>query len=818
MKLNFRDIICLIFFILLFPSQMLFGDSSKFGPTNTQVRTLVGEPERYEKPNHKEWSDVYHIAFTTHKEKSPSIAKDNDGNIYCAFEKVDTSLHPHQFISIKKSTDGGNMWYSQLELYNSDVDLESPQIIIGEGMENHILLTYSRSDNVVEFARFSMSFVTDTILIIDDRATNPFFCIDNYSYYYIYLVYFKDSFLFWSFDGTRYARSIDFGDSWEYKDLIPDGKHPYIHYSDYGKLFVVAQTGDTASPSYIRFTKSTNYGSDWSPDVQITSTGNDYYPSIAAINDVVLMTYMHQYSSSDDDIRYSCSYDAGSSWEDTSEFCFGSISNERNPTVIPIGSRFYLAYWKERDIFITFKDIADFDATWYSNNEEITSDSSALDYPISLIYINEISGGCPALAWTDEFSDTDYDVFFAKNCCSVPIVSITAIPDYGPPPLTVQLNSNASGTVDSIIWDFGDGDNANGYYVEHTYYYPDTYIVIVNAYGPCGDDSDTISIVCGDFTNWAVFVPIYPHNADTSFIQQGGTFYRYYSLLDTTGNILPNAYIYFYGSDEPVITDSAGNFALSGTAREVGSNVPGIYNWTPPISSIIKDGEYIGFDCPEIIVKLENRKGWFFGAQSFSLLTQLSASADFGVGLGIGPLGIEACKIGTGGYGGITLTTTIYKDYGCPEFRAIDRTMDAGLSGELSLGPEIPMIGLSFTAGLSGNVNALYGQRFVFDEPFTNENQKKIQAYILLNTMIMGGVPINPFSTVVNNVLLLAVDSIDTHDDVIDGYMGFKKTGMGFSGGFNAGFSSQFINNHTGKFFNLALPSFSGNISCSCSD
>ncbi|RME31854.1 MAG: PKD domain-containing protein, partial [Candidatus Zixiibacteriota bacterium] len=62
--------------------------------------------------------------------------------------------------------------------------------------------------------------------------------------------------------------------------------------------------------------------------------------------------------------------------------------------------------------------------------------------------------------------------------------------------LTVQLVNQSPGNIDSVRWDLGDGNQAVGDTVVHTYTTPGTFGVSLIAFGPCGADTtfDTVTV------------------------------------------------------------------------------------------------------------------------------------------------------------------------------------------------------------------------------------------------------------------------------------------------------------------------------------
>jgi PKD repeat protein len=118
-----------------------------------------------------------------------------------------------------------------------------------------------------------------------------------------------------------------------------------------------------------------------------------------------------------------------------------------------------------------------------------------------------------AYAATGEVSPYSAEVAAAAaSPVATPVADFTAHPTYGSVPLTVMFVDRSSGTVNTHVWDFGDG-NGSAYGSEHpatgtthTYATPGIYTVRLSAAGPGGTDSITKS-------NLIVAVPSQPASA-----------------------------------------------------------------------------------------------------------------------------------------------------------------------------------------------------------------------------------------------------------------------------------------------------------------
>ena len=76
------------------------------------------------------------------------------------------------------------------------------------------------------------------------------------------------------------------------------------------------------------------------------------------------------------------------------------------------------------------------------------------------------------------------------------VAIFTADPPYGPPPLTVTFDASYSqGESLSFFWDFGDGTNADGVVVHHTYYDPGQYTVTLTVTDIHGNQDQSFTVI-----------------------------------------------------------------------------------------------------------------------------------------------------------------------------------------------------------------------------------------------------------------------------------------------------------------------------------
>jgi PKD repeat protein len=74
--------------------------------------------------------------------------------------------------------------------------------------------------------------------------------------------------------------------------------------------------------------------------------------------------------------------------------------------------------------------------------------------------------------------------------------AFSATPTTGPAPLTVVFTGESTGTVDSRLWDFGDGSESTERNPSHVYTKPGAYTVSLQT-GPAGRDKQTRRITFG---------------------------------------------------------------------------------------------------------------------------------------------------------------------------------------------------------------------------------------------------------------------------------------------------------------------------------
>jgi len=87
--------------------------------------------------------------------------------------------------------------------------------------------------------------------------------------------------------------------------------------------------------------------------------------------------------------------------------------------------------------------------------------------------------------------DAEVGVSFSVQKAKAPTADFSAEPTEGDGSLTVQFASEITGTWDSVVWDFGDGDTSEAVNPKHEYTRPGIYTVSLTVDGSKGSDTET---------------------------------------------------------------------------------------------------------------------------------------------------------------------------------------------------------------------------------------------------------------------------------------------------------------------------------------
>ena len=238
---------------------------------------------------------------------------------------------------------------------------------------------------------------------------------------------------------------------------------------------------------------------------------------------------------------------------------------------------------------------------WSSTNSTITVSVNASDPYLNYTLVSIGSQNCTnnassfSCTFTGLSDNTNYTVIitsydkagnvnstnFTAKTRANPIASFTASTTSGNVPLTVTFNASQSydpdGTIVSYYWDFGDGTNASGEVVNHTYTSAGTYTVVLTV-----TDND-------GYTDGAtVVIAASTKPSGGGFIGGGASFSSSYAIEDTKPkeeeNELSGSWIinnlkieWYYNYDESVDKTTV-KFIVHGSGAgkkyEVKENVP----------------------------------------------------------------------------------------------------------------------------------------------------------------------------------------------------------------------------------------------------
>ena len=313
------------------------------------------------------------LAGGDYLEQKPTLATDNDGNLYAAFE---VDIEPYEpSIMIYISRDGGEHW----EQFNwligaAGVGLADPSLAVAEGGENWLFVAFERTDepNIYMF-RQNLDTGDWNFSLIDDNVaglSNPRIVTDHTEYtgWYVYLVYNAMAVDNWVFLHTR---TLDWGESWETPEIVGGYcGYPGEFYDatdarpdiEYGSNNVYIAFDNYPSPCTtpqrdIFILTSENYGATWDTGVQLTSYDDDEHdPAVAAIKHyttapTTIVAYTRHWSELDDDVWVRYTQDDGANWY--SGGCIAcSTMEERNINLVTSNyeGAIHGAFWDESNI------------------------------------------------------------------------------------------------------------------------------------------------------------------------------------------------------------------------------------------------------------------------------------------------------------------------------------------------------------------------------------------------------------------------------------------------------------------------------------
>ncbi len=352
-------------------------------------------------------------------QQHPKIAVDSDGNLYCAFDYLDSD--GYYDVLVARSKDGGDHWEHLVIIYSDEWDLRNPDIAINSG------------DTI--FVVFQIDYVT----------SQPYFCfavspdgekwelwgIDTWTWYgdcgYPSIAI-KDNYIYVAFqfdyygDGTDYdigyVYSDDGGLSWyDYHDgLASSSNHetyPDVSISD-SHVGVVYEWWYSSTDRDIHYKYNNGLGSNTWTEVSISEYTNDErYPQCHANSNYFFIVYQ-VYVDTDWDVYGAYSTDGGVNF--TSDIAIANYLNYDDcyPDVYSIDSIVYCVYMDGTtgDVYYIYSN--DF---WATKTELLVTDKSTAvcEYRnASLLFADSH----PRICWTDKRNvpyQGGYDIYFASS-------------------------------------------------------------------------------------------------------------------------------------------------------------------------------------------------------------------------------------------------------------------------------------------------------------------------------------------------------------------------------------------------------------------
>ena len=376
------------------------------------------------------------VAGENYSEINPSIASDEEGNLYVAVEDGADD----NFTRIYRSTNGGQSWYYWYWTWVGS-GMDNPSLTIGDGggMHNRWLhMALATNDGWIGVFRVNLSnpspWEFKWIEHNSPGVSNPSIVTDSaeYSGWYSYLIYNARAVDNWV---LRFSRSFDYGGNWTdpvtvtgycgYPDEFYNAQtaHPDIDYGSYN-LYVAFDNYPppcTTTTRDIFVMNSTNFGVSWSSAVRLTTSADDEYdPSVAAVkgyttNKTAVVAYTRYYTSLHRDVRYAYTRNGGSTW--STNWCLAcTADNEKSPDLTTSLNKgaLHAAYWHDYDI--DFKSAGYLTPTSWAGLQGINSGnaaSSVYSRPTITVNPEKPLKDEAGIAWTDmRNAGMGYDIYF----------------------------------------------------------------------------------------------------------------------------------------------------------------------------------------------------------------------------------------------------------------------------------------------------------------------------------------------------------------------------------------------------------------------
>ncbi len=315
----------------------------------------------------------------------------------------------------------------------------------------------------------------------------------------------------------------------------------------------------------------------------------------------------------------------------------------------------------------------------------------------------------------------------------------------------------------------------------------------------------TVSLCATELT-WEQVVPA---ATGTVEVMQGGVAYRYIELRDASDNQkITGAVIHL--ETEEIVSDDKGLYRIPIRA-DVFGNIVGPAQLWDEVESATSCGQTALFAEPvQFDVSVTPRQY----EKSYDILTQLSVSGGLVTGAQAGPIGISGPRMSVTGSLGMGVMVKFLKNHGSSDILIISRRIEESAGGELSIGKIALGLRLGSLGSLSGRLVGVQRQEFVFDNPYLDPDQKKAQTALLLETMVVGSMPLSPAVGVVLTVLTESILSSSGASQLVWDSEDLRGAMCGLEGSFNLGFRSDILNEAISRRVDMVFPSAAGDLFC----
>ena len=139
-------------------------------------------------------------------------------------------------------------------------------------------------------------------------------------------------------------------------------------------------------------------------------------------------------------------------------------------------------------LLVNFTDLsADSVNTWlWSFGDGETSDLQNPDHTYGDVGVYSVTLNVEGPGGSNEMTKTDY----IEVTANAPVADFEGTPTFGEAPLMVTFTDLSTGTIDSWLWNFGDGDTSNVQNPQHEYITPGNFTVSLTAAGTGGSDTE----------------------------------------------------------------------------------------------------------------------------------------------------------------------------------------------------------------------------------------------------------------------------------------------------------------------------------------